>query len=140
MTQAGTEDVLDVAAAVIMRGELVLACRRQAGGPHGGKWEFPGGKREVGETLDQCLRRELQEELSIDAEIGVELWRTTHRYPGQQPIQLVFFHVPRYSGHLTNRTFSEMSWLAVGDLRTLDFLDADRAFVDRLHSREVRLP
>jgi 8-oxo-dGTP diphosphatase len=140
MTQASTEDILEVTAAVITNGERILACRRQPGGPHGGKWEFPGGKREVGETLEQCLRRELQEELSIDAEIGAELWRTSHRYPGQQPIQLVIFHVPRYVGHLTNRTFSEMSWLAMGDLGTLDFLEADRAFIDRLHTRNVRLP
>jgi 8-oxo-dGTP diphosphatase len=142
MTQynSDTEDILEVAAAVIMSGDLMLACRRQAGGPHGGKWEFPGGKREAGETLEQCLRRELQEELNIDAEIGVELWRTTHQYPGQSPIQLVFFHVPQYSGHLINRTFANMSWLPIGDLAELDFLEADRSFIDQLDRREVQLP
>jgi 8-oxo-dGTP diphosphatase len=142
MTQhVGSKSTLrEVAAAVITKGELILTCCRPPGGPHGGKWEFPGGKREQGETIEDCLRRELKEELNIDAEIGAEIWRTTHCYPGQLPIRLVFFHVQRYSGPLHNHTFAKLAWLPIPALAELDFLEADRRFIDRLAHNQIWVP
>lgn len=59
-----------VVAAIIERGGLVLVCRRREDGAHPLKWEFPGGKVELGESPEDALRRELREELGIAAEIG----------------------------------------------------------------------
>jgi len=131
---------MDVTAAVITRADLILACQRRAGGPHAGKWEFPGGKREKGETFVQCLRRELREELAIEAEVSTKLWQTDHRYPGRPPIRLFFFHVPRYRGRLVNLAFADMMWVRIGSLGGLDFLEADRRFITRLDRGEIQLP
>lgn len=132
--------MIQVTAGILTRGNRVLACQRPLSRPHPGKWEFPGGKREPGEDLAQCLRRELREELGIAAEIGVELWHTTHAYPRREPIELFFFHIPAYTGRLSNRAFAEVRWVSPGRLASLDFLAADRGLVYRLDRGEIDLP
>jgi len=125
---------VEVAAAIIRQDHRVLACRRRADQPHPHKWEFPGGKREPGESIEECLRRELREELGIDAELGEVVWRTEHTYPGRAPVALVFFAVRGYRGAPVNRAFAEIRWVDVSELGRLDFLDADRELIDRLRS------
>jgi mutator protein MutT len=122
---------MEVAAAVIARAGEVLVCQRRGDGAHPWKWEFPGGKREPGETLEECLRRELREELGIEAEVGREIWRNRHSYP-ERSVALFFFHVASFRGTLVNRAFAEVRWVPVGTLSNLDFLDADRPLVERL--------
>ena len=70
-----------VTAAVIERGGAFLVTRRQRGVHLEGYWEFPGGKCEAGESLADCLRRELREELDTDAMVGEEIFAVTHDYP-----------------------------------------------------------
>ncbi len=134
-----TAKAVEVTAAVIARGDTVLVCQRPAGGHHPGKWEFPGGKVEPGETPEEGMRRELQEELGIDAEVGTALWRTEHQYPGRTPFVLTFFAIPRYWGTVTNRCFADMRWLPLADLRTLDFLEGDREFIAAVEAGSIRL-
>ncbi|TMA55606.1 MAG: NUDIX domain-containing protein [Deltaproteobacteria bacterium] len=67
-----------VSAGVLTCGQRLLICQRRAQDPHPGKWEFPGGKAQEGEDDAACLRRELREELGIDATVGVELQRATY--------------------------------------------------------------
>ena len=124
--------VLEVAAGVIIRGDTVLVCQRKADGSHPLKWEFPGGKRQPGESLPQCLRRELHEELAIDAEVGDELWRTRHYYQVDRAVDLFFFEVTAFAGEPTNRVFASIRWVARAELAALDFLEADRALVEFL--------
>jgi 8-oxo-dGTP diphosphatase len=131
--------MIQVAAGIVTRPNRVLVCQRPLSAAHGGKWEFPGGKREPGETLQECLRRELREELAIAAAIGTEVWRTKHTYPGREPLELFFFHVPRYTGRLSNRVFAAVRWLPPGRLATLDFLAADRGLVSRLGRGQLEL-
>jgi 8-oxo-dGTP diphosphatase len=126
------EGFLQVTAGVITRAGAVLVCQRAAGGHHPGKWEFPGGKVEPGETLEDGMRRELQEELGIDAEVGEVLWRTEHQYPGRDRFALTFFAIPAYRGTITNRCFAAVRWVAVDELQQLDFLDGDREFIGSL--------
>lgn len=123
---------VDVSAGILVRAGRVLACQRHPDQSHPGQWEFPGGKREVGETLAECLRRELREELGIEAEVGRELWRSVHTYPGRPPVALAFFRVDRFAGEPRNLVFAAIRWLAVAELARLDFLAADRALIDRL--------
>jgi len=130
---------VEVAAAVIARGRSVLACRRRADQPHPDKWEFPGGKREPGETIEQCLQRELREELGIEADLGGIVWRTEHSYAGRPPVALVFFAVHRYRGTLVNHAFAEIRWVDLAELAELDFLDADRELIDRLAGGTIML-
>ncbi len=123
---------MDVAAALLLRDGRLLVCQRRADQPHPGKWEFPGGKRDAGETFAECLRRELREELGIEAQIGAEVWRTDYVYPGRQPVHLVFFAVPWQGGEVENRVFASLRWAALDDLRHLDFLAADRELIELL--------
>jgi 8-oxo-dGTP diphosphatase len=131
---------VQVAAAVIVRDGRVLACQRGPEQSHPLAWEFPGGKREGGETMAECLRRELGEELGIEAEIGAELWRTEHRYPGRASVALVFFRVDRFRGEPRNLVFADIRWAALDELAGLGFLEADRELIDRLPALLAPLP
>ena len=92
-----------------------------------------------GESGEECLRRELREELGIDAEVGTEVWRTEHVYPGRAPVALRFFAVPAYRGVVENRAFAEVRWVRVAELARLDFLAADRGLIDRLVRGDIAL-
>ena len=94
-----------VVAAVIERDGQVLIGQRPAGKRHGLKWEFPGGKVEPGEAPEDALRRELEEELGIQAVIGVEIADYEYTYPGREPIRLIFFTVEEFTGLIENRVF-----------------------------------
>ena len=126
------QEPVRVSAGVLIRRGSVLACQRGPQSSHAGKWEFPGGKAEPGESAAQCLRRELEEELGIDATIGAEVWRTVHRYADRAPIGLTFFRVDAFRGEPVNRVFGDIRWVAVGELDRLDFLEADRELIARL--------
>ena len=132
------ESFIHVTAAVIARAGTVLVCQRPAGGHHPGKWEFPGGKVEPGEGIEDGMRRELQEELGIEAEVGEVLWRSEPRYPGRERFVLTFFAIAGYRGTITNRCFADMRWMAVADLSALDFLEGDCEFIAQLQSGRVR--
>ncbi len=121
-----------VAAALIQRQERILICRRRADQDHPGKWEFPGGKLEPGETLAACLRRELAEELGIQAVIGDEITRYRFQYPGRKQIQLVFFTVVEYRGEPDYGHFAEVRWETVERMPSFDFLEGDVEFVNAL--------
>ena len=121
-----------VVAALLERDGTILICRRAAGQPHAGKWEFPGGKVEPGEQLDAALRRELLEELDIRAAIGDEVERYPFAYPGKPAILLVFFRVTEFSGEPRNVEFDEIRWETPGRLPDYDFLEGDVDFVRRL--------
>lgn len=121
--------VLEVAASVIIRGDAVLVCQRNVQGSHPLKWEFPGGKRQPGESREQCLHRELQEELAVDATVGAELWRTRHYYQADRAVDLFFFLITACAGEPSNRVFASIRWIARTELAQVDFLEADRGLV-----------
>src|SRR5262245_57065812 len=104
------QSIIRVSAGVLTQGARLLICQRRLQDPHPLKWEFPGGKAQEGEDDATCLRRELQEELLIDATIGAELHRATHTYPNRT-VSLSFFHVPWYKGELTNTQFQSLAWV-----------------------------
>jgi 8-oxo-dGTP diphosphatase len=121
-----------------VRDGKALVCKRSASRAHAGKWEFPGGKAEPGETLAETLRRELREELGIVVEIGDELWRTQHRYPGREPVDLHFLAVVGFDGEVGGDDhFAEVRWQALDRLADLDFLEADHELVAELKKRGV---
>lgn len=118
-----------VAAALILRGSEVLICQRRADQPMAHKWEFPGGKIEPGETPEQAVARELDEELGIRAQIGSRIARIRHTYRSGGAVDLQFFAVHQFEGQLTNVIFQAMQWCALRDLPRFDFLAADRDLV-----------
>ncbi|SRR5579875_1451381 len=129
--------IKQVSAALIVRGEEILCCQRTEYQALPLKWEFPGGKVEPGEDAAQALRRELEEELGIRAEIGAEIAQLQHHYPNGNAVELHFFLVEHYEGEMQNRIFREVRWVHRRELPTLDFLDADRALVRQIAAGEL---
>lgn len=127
-----------VAVGVMERNGLILACQRRKGDRHELKWEFPGGKVERGEDPAQALQRELREELGIEASIGPEIARYEFAYPHKPPIELIFFQVTEFDGEVCNLIFEQILWCPVGDLGSLDFLEGDLDFLQRLARSNAR--
>ena len=127
--QNGLKTVRFVAAGLILRGDEVLICQRRPDQPMALKWEFPGGKIEAGESAEQALARELDEELAIDAEIGSRVARTRHTYRSGGAVDLQFFLVREYSGDVANLIFHDVRWCPLRNLPEYDFVTADRNLV-----------
>jgi 8-oxo-dGTP diphosphatase len=121
-----------VVAALIIADGKILACQRTRHQPMPLKWEFPGGKIEEGEQPRDALRRELDEELGIQATIGNEVARIQHEYASGGVIELRFFEVREFAGELENRIFREIRWVKREELLALDFLEADLGLVKDL--------
>ncbi len=123
-----------VVAALITRDGKLLVCQRTRHQTMPLKWEFPGGKIEEGEQPRDALRRELDEELGIQATIGDELARIQHEYPNGGMVELRFYIVREYKGELENRIFKDIQWAEPKDLPKFDFLEADLTLVNDLAS------
>lgn len=125
---------MDVSCAIIRRGSEILAVRRPAGAKNGGKWEFPGGKLEPGEAAEDCLRRELREELEIEVVLREALPAYRHDYPDFS-IRLLPFVCELAGGDPVLREHSQARWAEPAELRGIDWAEADRkaleAFIGR---------
>jgi 8-oxo-dGTP diphosphatase len=121
-----------VVAGLLIRGDEILICQRTRHQSMPLKWEFPGGKIEHGEQPRDALRRELEEELGVNAEIGDEVSRIVHNYPDGGAVELRFFLVPTFQGEIENRIFNDVRWTHRSNLPDYDFLAADAPLVTDL--------
>src|SRR5712671_5859576 len=126
-----------VVAALIFRGEKILVCQRTRHQTMPLKWEFPGGKIEPGEQPRDALRRELEEELGIDATIGEEVARIRHEYRNGAAVELRFYTVREYKGEMENRIFKDMRWSKPSERASFDFLEADLGLVRNLMEGKI---
>ena len=129
-------DPILVTAGLLIRDERILICQRHRSDPYGLQWEFPGGKVLEGEDLKAGLRRELAEELAIEAEVGDEVFRLRHRYPDRY-VEVIFFILRTYHGEARNRVFEAIEWVPRGKLPAYEFLEADRELVSRIARGEI---
>jgi 8-oxo-dGTP diphosphatase len=130
-----------VVAALIECDGKLLACQRRRGSKFELMWEFPGGKTEPGESLEQALARELREELGVTARIDAEIYRVRHKYPEMKDgIELVFFAVSVNPAEVKNLDFEQIVWREPASLPELNFLPADRELIDKLANGSLRLP
>jgi len=126
--------LIRVAAGILSRDGRVLICRRGGQDAFAGKWEFPGGKLREGESPEEALVRELEEELDIRVAGESLQWIETvrHTYANGPHVELHFFGVPRFEGEPVNRCFGAMEWVPPSRMEEFDFLEADRPLVRRL--------
>ncbi|UPU35048.1 (deoxy)nucleoside triphosphate pyrophosphohydrolase [Geomonas paludis] len=113
-----------VACAIIEREGLVLSARRSASMNLPLRWEFPGGKIEPGEGREECLKRELVEEMGVEIAVGCPLTPTTHRYPSFD-VTLYPYVCSIVSGEITLHEHSAMTWLPPERMLELEWADAD---------------
>jgi mutator protein MutT len=125
---------VEVAAALI-RNEAgrYLITRRRADTHLAGRWEFPGGKREPGETLEACLARELREELGAEVTVGERVETVRWAYP-EKTVILHFFRCRLTGGVLEPLQCAALDWVEPARLADYDFPPADRALLDRLRA------
>src|SRR5689334_9888039 len=119
-----------VAAALVERDGCFLVTRRQRGVHLEGYWEFPGGKCEPGESLADCLRRELREELDADAAVDQEIFTVTHHYP-ERSVELHFLSC-RLLSEPRPLLGQDMRWVQRSALTSLQFPPADDELIARL--------
>ena len=120
-----------IAAALIERDGKVLIAQRAKKDALLGKWEFPGGKVEAGETLHECLKRELFEELGIHAEVG-EYFCTSTFHHKDSLFDMVVFRVPSFKGELTLNEHSAIAWVTPSELSNYEMPEPDLPIVGLL--------
>lgn len=129
--------IVEVAAGLIRddRGRYLITQRRR--GSHlAGLWEFPGGKKELHESPQECLRRELAEELSATFAVGDLVETVRWEYP-DRTVVLHFFACRLESGAIEPREAQAMAWVSPEALDRYEFPPADRALIDHLRRREA---
>ena len=125
-----------VAAAVIIRDGRVLLTRRAEGQHLEGLWEFPGGKLEDGESPEEALARECEEECGIEIAIGEILEVTHHRYP-EKDVLLLFYRCELRAGEVRHRQVADHAWVTPADLDRYPLPPADEAVVARIQALEL---
>jgi 8-oxo-dGTP diphosphatase len=127
---------IHVACAIIERDGMVLSARRSASMNLPLRWEFPGGKIEPGEEREECLRRELVEEMGVQIEVGRPLTPATHDYP-TFTVTLYPYVCSIVSGEITLFEHSAISWLAPERMQELEWADADLPIIEE-YQQSVR--
>ena len=122
-----------VAVGILRRDGKILACQRKRGGRYQLKWEFPGGKLEQGESVEECLARELQEELSITIRGIDRIEVQSSEYEDGGLFEVAYCNVTGFDGELTNNVFEQICWVTVQELRTLDILEGNKDFIAKLN-------
>ena len=125
---------IPVAAGVLRKENKVLIGKRPADGTLPGLWEFPGGKIEVGESPEVALKRELMEELGIDAEVGDILHSSSHHY-GDKGILLLFFWVDYWKGEPKTLHHENLEWVELEELESRHIPDSNRDVTNKLKQR-----
>jgi len=124
---------LEVAAGLVFRDGKLLITQRLPESHLGGLWEFPGGKREAGETFEQCLRRELDEELGIEVTVLELVEELTHDYPDRS-VHLKFFRC-RWLRHEPRAILChDWAWIGPEQVSAYPFPAADARLLEKLRS------
>ena len=126
---------IKVIAGLICTQDRYLIARRNLNKSLGGLWEFPGGKINNNETPEECLKRELKEELHINAEIGKYISKNTHEYR-DFTIELNLYEVNSFSGEVVKTEHEEIRWIALKEFGNYEFAPADIPLINYILNNE----
>lgn len=133
-------DIIPVTAAVILKNKKVLITRRKEDGRHPGKWEFPGGKVEPGESPRECIAREIKEEIGVAVLVGEKIVEINHRYDDME-ILLIAYTCEIDSGIARNLGCSDHAWVSPEEVFRFDLLPPDLKIAAVLcRTSELRMP
>lgn len=127
--------IVDVAVGVIKRDDMIFLSKRADALHQGGKWEFPGGKKEADESIAQALSRELLEEVNIQVLNQRPLMVIEHDY-GDKKVRLDVRLVDEFSGEPSHQEAQQARWVKIADLGQYDFPEANLAIVQKLMQLE----
>ena len=130
---SAAKKVVEVSAALIFEGGKLLITQRHASAPLGGLWEFPGGKREPHETFEQCLIREIREELGVEISVGELFEEIAHDYP-EKSVHLEFFICTLLSGEPQPLECAAVKWIVKSELAAHEFPAADAQLLEKLRA------
>jgi mutator protein MutT len=128
---------IEVSAALVFRQGELLITQRHAAAHLGGCWEFPGGKREAGETFEECLVREIREELGVVIAVGELFEELTHDYP-EKSVRLKFFRCRLVSGEPQPLDCAAVKWIPPAGLDQHEFPAADARLLEKLKQPNCR--
>lgn len=117
-----------VGVGIIWDGDRILIDRRHPTGLLGGLWEFPGGKIESGESIQECIAREIQEELALQVQVGAELITISHSY-SEFTVTLIVHHCKYLGGEPQLLSCAEIQWVRVTELSNYQFPAANAEIV-----------
>ena len=124
--------MIRVTAAIIeSENKILIAQRKSKDNLFGGLWEFPGGKIEDGETPEECMARELKEELEIEVEVGTLITSNKHRYPNGI-FELLVYKVEHISGNFVLNDHDEVKWITIDEISKFDFPPANTPIINYL--------
>lgn len=123
-----------VTAAILKKGSKILIARRSPTKDLGGYWEFPGGKIEAGETAEDCLKREIEEELGIIIKVGDFFMENEHHYT-DKIILLKAFECQHISGTIVLNDHDQIEWVEKSEFVNYKFAPADIPFIEALNGK-----
>ena len=131
-TMVKSPKIIRVTAAIIeSENKILIAQRNATDNLFGGLWEFPGGKIEDGETPEECMARELKEELEIEVEVGTLITSNKHRYPNGI-FELLVYKVEHISGNFVLNDHDEVKWITIDEMSKFDFPPANTPIINFL--------
>lgn len=128
------QNVVEVVAALIWDGDKFMICQRPAHKARGLLWEFVGGKVELGETKEQALIRECQEELAVTLKVGEVFMDVVHEYP-DLTVHLTLFHARIAEGVPQKLEHNDICWITVDEIDSYVFCPADEEVLNRLKKK-----
>jgi 8-oxo-dGTP diphosphatase len=120
-----------VTAAILIDEDMIFIAQRKPGKRLAGLWEFPGGKLEAGETLHECLAREMKEEFGVEVVVREFFGESIYDYE-HGAIRLLAYLIDWTGGEMVSVDHQDSRWVAFENLNDYEFVPADRPFVEKL--------
>jgi len=138
MHNTNLSNIVKVTAAMLVKDGKIIIARRGPDDKLADKWEFPGGKIEINETPEQCLKREMKEEFDIDVSVGEYLGSSIYHYD-HMSIELLAYRTYWKGGEFDLKYHDDFRWISLEQLAEFDFAPADLVFVEKLQNGEIAI-